>query len=37
MTMEEQKAWWKEENPGCEEDVEPDIWQLPDPSFPIEF
>jgi len=31
------KTWWKEENPGFEEDVEPEIWQLPDPSFPIEF
>jgi len=37
MTKEEQKAWWKEENPGCEEDVEPGIWQMPDPSFSIEF
>jgi hypothetical protein len=37
MTKEEQKAWWKEKNPVCEEDVEPEIWQLPDPSFPIEF
>jgi len=37
MTKEEQKVWWKEKNPGCEEDVEPEIWQMPDPSFAVEL
>jgi len=43
MTKEEQKTWWLKENPWIaehpeeEEYNEPDVWQLPDPSFPIEF
>lgn len=38
MTKEEQEAWWKEEDPwSAEEGYEPDVWQMPDPSFPIEF
>ncbi|MGB2755433.1 MAG: hypothetical protein WBD75_10610 [Phycisphaerae bacterium] len=43
MTKEEQKTWWLKENPWIEEHPEeeeynkPDIWQMPDPSFAIEF
>ncbi|HET6441319.1 MAG TPA: hypothetical protein VFH53_02995 [Phycisphaerae bacterium] len=39
MTEEEQKAWWTQENPSWDyqEYGEPDVWQLPDPSFAIEF
>jgi len=31
MTKEEQEVWWKEEG------YKPDVWDMPDPSFPIEF
>jgi len=40
MTREEHKQWWNEQYPGREEDFdynESEIWELPDPSFPIEF
>lgn len=39
MAKEEQKGWWIEENPGWNEEEygEPDMWRMPDPSFPIEF
>ncbi|MGB2780071.1 MAG: hypothetical protein WBD63_01170 [Phycisphaerae bacterium] len=39
MTKEEQKTWWSKEHPGWNEEEygEPDIWGMPDPSFPIAF
>lgn len=38
MTQDEIDAWWKEESPWeAEEGYEPPFWDLPDPSWPIEF
>jgi hypothetical protein len=38
MTQEEVDAWWKEEDPWeAEEGHEPPFWDLPDPSWPVEF
>ena len=39
MTKEAQKTWWSKENPSWDyqEYGEPDMWQMPDPSFAIEF
>ncbi|MGB2937436.1 MAG: hypothetical protein WBD05_04460 [Phycisphaerae bacterium] len=38
MTKEEQEVWWKDEDPySAEEGDKPDVWQMPDPSWTIEF